>query len=465
MLDSLRRWQPAVSLGPLATAALIAGWISWGVVLLLCVSLVFVGFGILLDQARLGVVHGEGMFSISPDIARTLSEAGIPERVLANLAFGTRLGGWLVFAVTGLVIFLLKPRDWAALVTSIMLMAVGSALLVPLALVGVRRPELSPAVMFIGHATDPWSHFGRSVAGVSSLTAMLILPDGRFVPRWTRWFLGAVLGVVALWTFVPNSIFNLEALTQPAQQLWIGGVPLVGVLAQAYRYARVSSRDERRKTHTVIAAVAAGTAAFLALVVFDPELGAGIFDLGLVTPEVVAFYEIILLLLLGAAVLFLPLSIAWSVLRYQLFDVRLFVNRALVYTALTAVLIGVGLAAVFVTSRTLGLLLGEVIASDVALVGSTVTITLLFGPARRWVQDLIDRAFYRSRYDAARIMEDFGQRVGGDGSLESVAAELVSTVDEAMRPRSVRVWLRTKTDGADSSERQAHHHHPGEYRP
>ena len=82
---------------------------------------------------------------------------------------------------------------------------------------------------------------------------------------------------------------------------------------------------------------------------------AGILDLGLATPELVAFYEVILLILLGGAVIVLPLLIGWSVMRRQLFDVRFLINRALVYTLLTALLVALGLAAVFLFQSSPGL--------------------------------------------------------------------------------------------------------------
>jgi hypothetical protein len=269
-----------------------------------------------------------------------------------------------------------------------------------------------------------------------------LLPDGRFVPKFSRWLLLSMATFAALWAVFPG-VFAVTTYPAAVQLLWVWGLPLAGVAAQIYRYAKVSTKEERWQTRLVLGSVFLGAAVFTLLVVLDPDLGEGILDLGVVTPELVAFYEVILLLLLAVVVVFLPLSIGWSVMRRQLFDVRFLINRALVYALLTALLVGMGLAAVFLSSRALGLLLGEVVASDLALVGSTVVITLMFGPARRWAQGVIDRAFDRGRYDAALIMEGISRRLGTETSLESVATELVSTIDEAMSPRSIRVWLRS----------------------
>ncbi len=419
----------------------------WGTVLALCLILAVVGFQMLLRQARAGLVFGEGVFGISQDVARTLIRARISQVALARWIAIGQLVGWSLFALTGLVIYVLKPKDRGAFVTSLMLLSLGSALLLPMALIRARRPELVPAVAFIGQAASPWPNFGRSMAGISSLAALLLLPDGRFVPKFSRWLLLFMVAYAVLWAAVPG-VFAITKFPAGVQLLWVWGLPLVGVAAQIYRYVKVSTKEERWQTRLVLGSVFVGAAVFTLLIVLDPDLGEGILDLGLVTPELVAFYEVLLLILLGAAVVFLPLSIGWSVMRRQLFDVRFLINRALVYTLLTALLVGMGLAAVFLSSRALGLLLGEVVASDLALVGSTVVITLMFGPARRWAQGVIDRAFDRGRYDAALIMEGISRRLGTETSLESVATELVSTIDEAMSPRSIRVWLRSTDPNA-----------------
>jgi hypothetical protein len=419
---------------------------AFAVTLILALLLALFGFPPLFRLAQDGVVRGEGLFLISAEITRTLADAGISEVFLALAAFYSRLTGWLAFVITGTVIYLVRPRDRAAVVTSIMLISVGTALMTPLALAVEANTDLRSAVALIGTPSVSWPLFGRSVAGVSALLAMLILPDGRFVPRWTRWLAAGVLTVAVLWAVFPESIFAVSSWPSALRLLWIGGVPLTGAASQLYRYLKVSTPDDRRKTRAVLAAVVLATAAFVGLVVFDPELGAGLFDLGVVTPEVVAFYEIILLILLGLAVVVLPISVAWSVLRHRLFDVRVLANRALVYAVVTALMAAIGLFVVFVVSRTLGLLLGDVLGTDVALVASTIVVTLLFGPARRWVGALIDRAFYRRRYDAAQVLEEFRRSIVSAGSLDNCSTALGTIVQTTMQPRMIRMWVRPDVD-------------------
>ena len=102
----------------IASTSFAASVAIWATVLALSLILAVVGFQILLRQARAGLVLGEGVFGISQEVARTLIRAGISQVALARLlAFG-QLAGFSVFALTGLVIYVLKPRDRGAFVTT-----------------------------------------------------------------------------------------------------------------------------------------------------------------------------------------------------------------------------------------------------------------------------------------------------------------------------------------------------------
>ncbi len=93
-----------------------------------------------------------------------------------------------------------------------------------------------------------------------------------------------------------------------------------------------------------------------------------------------------------------PNSIALAILRYRLWDIDIIINRTLVYGLLTVVLVLIYIASIVVLERTFQTLTGE--RSDLAAVVSTLVIVALFIPVRRYVQDFVDRRFYRRRYDA-----------------------------------------------------------------
>jgi hypothetical protein len=151
-----------------------------------------------------------------------------------------------------------------------------------------------------------------------------------------------------------------------------------------------------------------------------------------------AFTEIegLIGLVLVSPLLAMPLAIGVAVLRYRLYDIDRIINRTLVYGGLTVLL-----AAVYVGVVVgLGTLIGQ---STLLVAGSTLLVAALFRPARRRVQGLIDRRFYRQKYDAARTLEAFSARLRDEVDLDSLTGDLVGVVRETMQPARASLWLRT----------------------
>jgi hypothetical protein len=138
----------------------------------------------------------------------------------------------------------------------------------------------------------------------------------------------------------------------------------------------------------------------------------------------------------GVCVAVLPVAIGAAVLRYRLYDLDRIVSRALAYGLLT-VLLGGGYAGVVLG---LGQLLGR--ASSLAVAGATLVVAVVFQPARRRIQQAVDRRFNRRRYDAARTIQAFSTRLRDEIDLDTLTAELLAVADQTMQPTRVSLWLR-----------------------
>jgi LytS/YehU family sensor histidine kinase len=138
--------------------------------------------------------------------------------------------------------------------------------------------------------------------------------------------------------------------------------------------------------------------------------------------------------------LLIPLSLAIAVLRYRLWDVDVLINKTLVYSMLTGIL-----AAVYV-GCIIGLqaLFREIVKqnSDVAIVVSTLLIAALFQPLRKRIQVVIDRNFYRRRYDATRTLAAFSTVLRREVDLNQLSEQLVTIVQETMQPAHISLLLR-----------------------
>jgi hypothetical protein len=269
------------------------------------------------------------------------------------------------------------------------------------------------------------------------ITALLLLfPDGRLPSR--RWWPAAALVGAALtalvvgYAFEPGRMDDYPRVRNPlaapgvageaAAFLQVFGYPLFAAAALASAAALISrfrrSRgDERQQLKWIAAAAALAVTAYFVNVALDQALGVNS-----------AFFLPIVLLAIPAAA-------TVAILRYRLYDLGRIVNRTLVYVALTITLGGCYLGLVLLV----GLAAGE---SDVAIAASTLAVAALFRPARGRIQAIVDRRFYRRRYDAARTLETFGVRLREELDLEALGEHLRDAVDESVQPAHVSLWLR-----------------------
>ncbi len=260
---------------------------------------------------------------------------------------------------------------------------------------------------------------------------LYLFPDGRFVPRWTRW---VALAWIA-WQ-LPRYLFPDLYLDPTPWYVWaevvVWTVALgTAVYSQAYRYRRVSNAAQRRQIKwvvfglTVAVVVLMGTSVALAAFAPDPtspgELAAVLFGFALIY----------------SAMLLIPLSIGVAVLRYRLWDIDVVINRALVYGALTACVV---LLYVLIVGG-LGELLqvrGNVIISLLA----TGMVAILFVPLRDRLQRWVNRLVYGERDDPYAVLSRLGSHLESTPAHDAVLPAVTQTVREVLRLPYAEIQLR-----------------------
>ena len=133
------------------------------------------------------------------------------------------------------------------------------------------------------------------------------------------------------------------------------------------------------------------------------------------------------------------MAIGIAITRYRLFDIEIIIRRTLVYSLLSLTLGLVYLGCIVVLQQ---LVVPVVGGSDVAIVASTLAIAALFNPLRRRIQNLIDKRFYRRKYDAAKVLAAFGATARDETDLDALTGEMLRVVDEAVQPEFVGLWLK-----------------------
>jgi hypothetical protein len=403
-------------------AAARVAWVALvGLALVVLVVAVPVSF-----QASLTILTPETQVpgQLRPEDVRLMEQWGLSLDFYAAYQTALVLIFSLVFMAAGALLFWRRSDDRIALFISLwfaLFGVTGSPLLDPL----IRAyPMWQLPVRFLQGAT---------LASFPILT--YVFPDGRFVPRWTRALTIAWVAWIVISPFTPFVVADFAG----ASALWFGvlvpGGMIIGILAQIYRYLRVSSRVERQQTKWVLfgfGVVAAGFVVYSLVPVIFPSVLAP----GLARVLYLNFTETFLLII---PFCMLPLSIGIAILRYRLWDIDLLINRTLVYGALTTALALVYIGSVVLLRSLLAPLTGS---SELAIVASTLAIAVLFNPARRGIQAAIDKRFYRRKYDAAKVLAAFAATARDETNLEQLSAAMLRMVDETVQPAHMSLWLR-----------------------
>jgi hypothetical protein len=257
-----------------------------------------------------------------------------------------------------------------------------------------------------------------------------LFPNGRFVPRWIGWVLVVSLVQRSTRVFVPpNSALN--AATWPAWLNMFMSLMFLGtaLFSQIYRYRRVLTPKERQQTKWVLfgsSVVLVGTIA-LSTVIQWLLLPSGLFNL-----VVFSLWNLVFLAL--------PLSIGVAMVRYRLWDIDLIINRTLVYGTLTVILTGIYVGLVIGLQAVLRGIISQ--DNSVAIVISTLAIAALFQPLRRSIQRVIDRRFYRRKYDAAKTVAAFSATLRQEVDMDQLREQLLAMVQQTVQPTHVSLWLR-----------------------
>ncbi len=373
--------------------------------------------GVLLTPAQAEVLKGIGL--------------SLSDYAAYNLAF--TLATIVVCLVVSTLIVWRRSDDRMAVLVALMLVTLGTL----------------DATSTVAASSSPWRVPAECLVFLALalfVLVFLLFPTGQFVPRWTRWIAVGCLAVLVPATFFPNTPFaqNPDVISL----FYLVSLVAVATLAlvQLYRYRRVSSPLQRQQTKWVVFGLAVpcsvlvggyGLSTFPAL--GDPSAPAG------------ASYQLALTAILSCTLL-IPLSFGFAMLRSRLWDIDVLINRTLVYGTLTASLALVYLGMVIGLQSLVHLLTGTLSEQPLVIVASTLAMAALFHPLRQRIQAIIDRRFYRRKYDAAKTLEAFSATLRQEVDLDQLREHLLTVVQETMQPASLSLWIRPVKQQASKGE-------------
>jgi hypothetical protein len=278
----------------------------------------------------------------------------------------------------------------------------------------------------------------------------LLFPTGSLPgPRWRRpvALLIVLSGIgLAAWATRPGPIVGGTELVNPVGvagwpgvlQLFVDLIPLemvaligLGAAAVITRYRR-GDRIERLQIRWLASAVTVIALGFAATVVS--------FALGNENPPI----TLSVTLIAYAGILLMPVAIGIAILRYRLFEIDRIISRTIAWAVVTGVL-GTVFAATVVGLQSV--LSKFTQGETLAVAGSTLVAFAIFQPVRRRVQSIVDRRFNRARYDAEHTATAFAGRQRDQTNVAGLRVDLVGTIDSALHPETVGVWIRPSGHG------------------
>jgi hypothetical protein len=389
---------------------------------------------------------GFWLFLVVVDVVFELTGAlDSDELVLAFLTSGYAVGGSLVAAK--------QPRNpigWLMSALAIVLLLNGLA-------AGYVEPVDNPLDRFAGGLVVSYYSWNEDIwIPLVGVFLPLLFPDGRLPSR--RWrpllwlaILSVVFGVASgalapgvmdpsEWPGVENPYGVGGTVGSVLEVLNVLGVVLfvVGVVGAAaavvVRFRRASGEARQQLKWFTYMAGLLGVALLVAGAALIAEESGAKETTWAYVIGAAGWFTALFAVLIG-----FPVAIGLAVFRYRLYDVDVVVNRTLVYGSLTALLVGTYFGLVLLFQLALGPITE---GNELGVAVSTLAVAALFRPVRRRLQAVVDRRFYRHKYDAARTLNDYSARLRDQVELEALAAELRGVVAETMQPAHVSLWLR-----------------------
>jgi len=261
---------------------------------------------------------------------------------------------------------------------------------------------------------------------------LLLFPTGRLPSR--RWrplaWISALSGVaIAVLVFIfgnPDKVGGVVSIAAVATVSVILGTFILSAISLVIRFRAARGTERQQLKWFALAAVFA---------VF-------VFMMGSMLGLERSLSETLWTLINAVSNVFLYSAVGIAILRYRLYDIDIIINRTLVYGSLTVMLALVYFGGVVTTQTLFRAITGQDRLPQLAVVISTLAIAALFNPLRRRIQYVIDRRFYRRKYDAAKTLESFSTKLRDETDLDELSGDLVRVVRDTVQPEHVSLWLR-----------------------
>jgi signal transduction histidine kinase len=294
----------------------------------------------------------------------------------------------------------------------------------------LKVPFLNPFIQMLGEAvasTLP-QRLLRFVLVSGTIIVCYTFPTGEFVPRRTRWLAFLLIPLVFGQALFNGSPLDVTTLPNPLSQILIMAFAASMVFALLYRYRHTTDPIQRQQLKWFAVGLCMPLLNFIvdySTFTIYPYL-TGHYPLGDGMPGVI--WELVQDSHWYVSSFIFAICIGIAVFRYRLWNLNLIINRALVYGALTTLVVGIyvlivgSLGALFQSSGNL----------FIALIATGV-VAALFQPLRRRLQRAVNRLMFGERDEPFTMLDDLNKRLESPLTLETVMPSIAETVTAVLK--------------------------------
>lgn len=330
------------------------------------------------------------------------------------LLFGSLLLCGIVYMASGIIVWLLRPGTLGRAFV---------ALGITWGMYNLTAMDLyGPATFFRLHAAS------ESLMAPATLQLSSLFPEPA---RWARWRLGGYVPALVLLVLYQLYLYQPPAYSAilQANMAYLG---LAGVLLGTrlvWEYLRGRSVVGRQRVRVVTLGTVFAVALPGALLVASAARG------GRVPINLAAF-----------AVIPFPLSLAYAVVKHDLFEVEAMVKRGAYYLLLTGAVAAAYAGAILVFNLTLPLAVTNSVAFPILF---TLVVLVLFNPVRTMLQSVVDRVFFRTNYDGAQVLEAVGAQLASALTRDHIGRLVRNGVDGAIPNARTRLFVGSVAQGLE----------------
>lgn len=349
--------------------------------------------------------------------AIVLELTGFSFQFYAILITSIQIFLFALYLSIGIFLFVSRSDDWLLLIVS-------------LALITSIHADMYRALL----NDDPTLTIPALLLGLINSILLIglfyIFPTGTLFPRWSI-ILASLSGILLIAGAVTyNSILTPRGISTGINFFYTLVVFLPAMFVMLYRYKKVFTSIQRQQTRWVV---------FGIIVTWSGELILTFLRVLVPIFQQNALFFVLLNIVTLLWTTILPISILIAILRSHLWDIDLIIRRTLVYTSLTAILALFYFGSILVFQGIIQRLTGE--QSPIVTITITLVIAALVTPLRQIIQNYIDRVFYRRRYNAELILEEFSLSLRSEVNLDQLTNQLISLIRNTMQPEFISLWL------------------------